>query len=184
MAGLLLFTGTAAFTIVMIICESLRSGYSVSGDYISTLGVGTHAYLFNSATVFMGSLIVLSGLILLTERKTEPWIPAMIIAGFGAIGVGLFPMGSPYALHTIFSAMVFGFAGISAILFTLVRLWPLRIVSLGLGIFTLSALGLYSSDNFLSLGAGGMERMIAYPAILWAMIISGSLMSGKRAGGS
>lgn len=177
--GPLLFTGVATFTIVMIVCEALRPGYSVSRDYISSLGVGSNAVLFNAAVVFLGVILVISGIILLKSGKIELWVPAMIMSGCGAIGVGFFPMGSPYSLHIVFSAIVFGFGGISALLFALIKETPLRFLSLASAIFSLSALGLYATENYLQLGAGGMERMIAYPEILWMMAVSGFLMNKR-----
>ncbi|MCX9076244.1 MAG: hypothetical protein OIN88_16610 [Candidatus Methanoperedens sp.] len=42
---------------------------------------------------------------------------------------------------------------------------------------TLAALVLYGSDIYLGLGPGGMERMIAYPVLLWGTGFGGYLMS-------
>jgi len=41
----------------------------------------------------------------------------------------------------------------------------------------LLALVLFASGTFLGLGKGGMERMIAYPALLWAIGFGGHLIS-------
>jgi len=39
---------------------------------------------------------------------------------------------------------------------------------------------MYIGDIYLSLGPGGMERMIVYPVLLWVIGFSGYLMSLKN----
>ena len=46
---------------------------------------------------------------------------------------------------------------------------PLSYFSVFLGIVSLSALVLFASGTYLGLGKGGMERMVAYPALLWVV---------------
>jgi len=46
-----------------------------------------------------------------------------------------------------------------------------------LGAMSLVALVLFASGIYLGLGKGGMERMIAYPALLWMVGFGGHLMS-------
>jgi hypothetical protein len=42
---------------------------------------------------------------------------------------------------------------------------------------TLATLGLFESGQYLGLGAGGMERMIAYPALMWGAGFGGYLIA-------
>jgi hypothetical protein len=44
---------------------------------------------------------------------------------------------------------------------------PFSTLSIILGSMTLAALALFGSGAYLGLGAGGIERMIAYPALMW-----------------
>lgn len=180
LSGALVFIGVSTFGILLLIAEALRPSYSVSLEYISSLGVGANAILFNSAIIFMGALIIISALNLILSGWRSMWVWTTVIAGVGAMGVGLFPSGSPYSLHVIFSAVVFGFSGLSAVFFVTVRGTLLRIFSPSLGVIVLASLGLYATNQFLSLGTGGMERMIAYPAILWAMSLAGYLLGHQK----
>ena len=84
----------------------------------------------------------------------------------GAIGVGLFPEDAE-VLHAVFSLIAFLFAGLSAILSYKLLKPPLSYFSLVLGAFSILAILLFASSIFLGLGKGGMERMIAYPVLLW-----------------
>ncbi|MFB0523487.1 MAG: hypothetical protein ACETV1_07005, partial [Candidatus Bathyarchaeia archaeon] len=70
---------------------------------------------------------------------------------------------------------------------------PLSAISVVLGTMTLGALTLFAgglvttgsltsseppaSEFFLSIGPGGMERMIVYPALIWLILFSGHLIT-------
>ncbi len=54
---------------------------------------------------------------------------------------------------------------------------PLRYASAALGIFGLVSLALFTSGEYLGIGFGGIERMIVYPAMIWALLIAGHLLS-------
>lgn len=49
-----------------------------------------------------------------------------------------------------------------------------------LGVVSLVALALFGADIDLSLGRGGMERMIAYPELLWAVGLGSYLMGVSK----
>jgi hypothetical membrane protein len=59
-AGTLFFIADTQFVLCLIIAEALYPGYSVSANYISDLGVGPSALVFN-ATVFLLGLLLLVG---------------------------------------------------------------------------------------------------------------------------
>jgi hypothetical protein len=46
-----------------------------------------------------------------------------------------------------------------------------------LGLATLVAMVLFASNTYLGLGAGGMERMIVYPVLLWSIGLGGHMMA-------
>ncbi|MDP7982153.1 MAG: DUF998 domain-containing protein [Conexivisphaerales archaeon] len=181
-SGYLASIGTLQFLISMAIAESLYPGYSVHHNYISDLGVGSTAPIFNTSIVIFGVLVLISGVLLLRALRM-PFTVAMIIAGLGAAGVGLFPEGSPYYLHTIFSLITFMFGGITAIFSYRVQPRALAAVSAVMGATALVALVLYVGEYYAGLGPGGMERMIAYPVLFWALMFGGYLVgwSGSRA---
>jgi hypothetical protein len=45
---------------------------------------------------------------------------------------------------------------------------------------TLAALALFRSGTYLGLDKGGMERMIAYPALLWEVGFSSHLIGSSK----
>ena len=50
-----------------------------------------------------------------------------------------------------------------------------------LGFATLVALVLYMAEEYVGLGAGGMERMIVLPVLLWAVGFGGHMMATEDA---
>ncbi len=54
---------------------------------------------------------------------------------------------------------------------------PLSSLSIVLGVFSLLALVLVGSETYLGLGLGGMERMVAYPLLLWEVGFGSQLIS-------
>jgi hypothetical membrane protein len=100
------------------------------------------------------------------------------MTGLGATGVGVFPE-TAGVIHQIVSLITFVFAGLSAIASYRLQRPPLSYFSILLGVMTLLALGLFVSNVFLGLGPGGMERMIVYPALIWAVGLGASLMASS-----
>ncbi len=183
LAGTLVFVGAAQFMIFLIIAEAVFKGYSVSQNYISDLGNYSlspstpHALIFNSSIIVMGLLLIAGGALLWSKDRVSRVLSAFIaLSGIGAAGVGFFPEGSPYHLHTAFSLIVFLFASLASYPATFYKrggspAWPV------LGTLGLVALVLFASGISGGLGKGGMERMIAYPNLIWAIGFSASLMT-------
>jgi hypothetical membrane protein len=99
----------------------------------------------------------------------------LTLAGVGAMGVGLFPE-TFGVIHGIASLITFLFGGLSAVMSYKLQKPPLSYSSVLLGALSLVALALFGSSTYLGLGPGGMERMIAYPALLWAVGFGGHLI--------
>ena len=175
-AGLFLFAGTAQFTIGMIIAESVDPSYSVSANYISDLGVRAGAAIFNSSVFILGATIVATSWFASRAFKDRILMLAFLLTGIGAMGVGVFTENAPYGLHAIVSFITFFFGAITAIVTFRVLRPPLSYLSVLLGLGSLVALGLYISKNYLGLGGGGMERMIAYPVLTWGIGFGGYLL--------
>jgi len=185
LAGYSVFVGAAQFLILMIVAEAIYPGYSVSQNYISDLGnprlapSTPHATIFNTSIILLGLLLIIGGSILAyKERGVTGRLLGVLVAisGLGAAGVGFFPEGSPYDLHVISSLIVFLFASLASYPASLYRghrspLWG------ALGTIGLVALALYIAKDYMGLGWGGMERMIVYPNLMWALGFSGSLMT-------
>jgi hypothetical membrane protein len=178
-AGTLLFLGAVQFLIGMIMAEALHPNYSVSGNYISDLGVGSTALIFNSSVFLLGLLAVAGVYFIRKAFKSNFLFITLILTGIGAMMVGLFPE-TAGVMHTIASLITFLFGGLAAIVSYKVEKSPFSYLSVVLGAMGLVALGLFASGNYLGLGVGGMERMIAHPVLLWAVGFGGHLISHSK----
>ena len=173
-AGFLICSGIIFFIVSMVVAEALYPGYNISNNYVSDLGVGPSASIFNFAIVLLGVLLV-SGAYFYSKGIKGKILPAFIVlAGAGAIGVGVFNenFGS---IHVLFSFVAFLFGGVAALYFAATEKSLIRYPSAALGIAGLSALALFTANTYLGLGPGGMERMIIYPTLLWGILFSGKL---------
>ncbi|MGD0638502.1 MAG: DUF998 domain-containing protein [Nitrososphaerales archaeon] len=185
-AGLLLFAGGAQFILALTVAEALFPGYSVSGNRISDLGADCNpscAIIQPSATFFDASvfLLGLAGLAagyLIYSSRYRVLGSLMTLASLGAMGVGVFPE-TTGDLHVLFSFLAFFFTGLAAFASYRIVRRPLSFLSAALGAVTLVALGLYAAGVYLGLGPGGMERMVAYPAVIWVIGAGANLMGGS-----
>jgi hypothetical membrane protein len=186
-AGAALFAGMVQFGIALMLAEVYYPGYNVSTNYISDLGATCNttcvihqpsSLIFNSSVILMGVLVLLSAAFVQRALHVRSFALMLTIAGLGAVGVGLFPE-STGNWHLLFSLVTFLFAGLSAVVSFGVARGPLSYFSGFLGLTTLAALVLYAGKMYLGLGPGGMERMIVYPVLLWAIGFGGYLMSAQ-----
>ena len=179
MAGALLFIASIQCVLGIIIAETLYPDYSTSQNYISDLGVGPSALIFNSS-VFLLGLIAVAGIYFIQRAFGYRLFSVLLtLTGVGAMGVGLFPE-TFGILHTIPSLITFLFGGLSAIMSYKLQKPPLSYFSVLLGAISLVALILFGSGTYLGLGKGGMERMIAYPTLLWAVGFGGYLIGHSK----
>lgn len=171
----------------MLVTEALYPGYSISQNYISDLGVGPSAMIFNSSVFLLGLLVVTSAYFVHSSFRNHLVTILLVLAGVGAMGVGVFPENSP-AMHEIVSDIAFIFGGLLPIAaYRLVRK-PFGYLSVVMGLLSLSAMVLLSAQYsfglgeqyFLGLGPGGMERMIVYPVLLWEVAFGGHLMASSQ----
>ena len=103
MAGTVLLVGLAQFILLLQIAEDLYPNYSTSQNYISDLGatckfpsgtctiVQPSSFIFNSSIIILGSLVVISAYYLQRAFTKKVFSLFILLAGLGAIGVGLFP---------------------------------------------------------------------------------------------
>ena len=184
-AGALIFVASAQFIIALIVAEALYPGYSVSQNFISDLGATCRAtclvvqpasMIFNSSVTLLGLMAIVASYFIKRQFRSLVLAILVIMTGLGATGVGVFPE-TAGVIHHIFSLITFVFAGLSAIASFRVQKVPSKYLSVLLGVMTLVALALYVSNTFLGLGQWGMERMIVYPALIWAVGFSASLMA-------
>ena len=199
-AGAAVFVGAVQFGICLILSEiyystsgpQYTSGsgnssgyiYSVANNYVSDLGANCRTtctsvpsgYLFDGSIAIFGLLVILGAYYLQRSYHLKPVTAMVALAGVGALGVGLFPE-TTGILHSIFSLVVFLFAGLAALVTARLQRKPMFYFSILLGLGTLAALVLYIGGAYLGLGPGGMERMVVYPALLWSVGFGGHLMA-------
>ena len=191
-AGVLFLVASAQFLLGLVVAEALYSGYSVSDNYISDLGVGSSSIVFNSSAFLFGLLSIIGAYFLPRTIDFRGLTVLLVLMAIGAMGVGVFTSAFT-TIHGVVSLMAFGFGGLSAIASLKVSKLPLSVISVILGAMTLGALALFAgglvttgsltsneppaSEFFLSIGPGGMERMIAYPALIWLTLFGGHLIA-------
>ncbi len=199
-AGVAIFVGAAQFSLSLIVAEILYSTsgplytsgsgnttgyiYSVANNYVSDLGANCRttctsvpsACLFDASIAILGLMILVGAYFL---HRAYHWKPATImiaLAGVGALGVGLFPE-TTGIWHSIFSLIVFLFAGLAALTTARFQRKPMFYFSIILGLLTLVALVLYIGGEYLGLGPGGMERIVVYPVLVWSIGFGGHMMA-------
>jgi hypothetical membrane protein len=164
------------------LAELLYPGYSTSQNYISDLGVGpmTSRWIFTGAIVLFGLMaIVTAALLRIRPGKSLIW-PLLALSGIGAVGVGVFNENYIPKVHALFALMAFLFGNLAVIYSSKMVRPPLSYLFVLLGLIGLSALALFAGNTFLGLGAGGMERMIFYPAMFWAIGFGAYLLAEEN----
>jgi len=163
------------------LAEFLYQGYSVSKNYISDLGVGPSSSraVFTAAIIVFGLTALVSSVLF---RRSHPrsymWL-LLAASGIGAIGVGIFNEDSVPIIHALFAVMAFLFGNLAAVYsYRFVRP-SLSYAFVLLGIIGLAALALLAGNTYLGLGAGGMERMVFYPAMIWTLGFGAYLMGDE-----
>lgn len=182
----LLFAAGTQFLICLIIAEALYPDYNVSTNSISDLGATCNsicaihqpsAFIFNSS-VFVLGILALIGSYAMYSRYTLPAV-LMMIGSIGAMGVGVFTE-TTRTLHLVFSGIAFLFTGLSAITSYRLSKFPMSYFSIILGVMVLLPLIVYASGTFFgsghTLGQGELERLIAYPAVIWVIGIGSHLI--------
>lgn len=176
LAGVLFLIGSVQFLLAMLVGEGMRPAYSISTNAISDLGVDSTALLFNASILLLGVLTLAAAYFYHRTHKLLWLTIPFFLAGIGPIGVGLFPE-NVAVLHGIFALISFLFGSLVAILVSFRTRRPFRYLGIVLGAAGLVALALFSSGQYLGIGFGGMERMIAYPVLFWEIAFGGYLMS-------
>jgi len=199
LAGTLLAVGALQWFFGVMIAEGLHIGFILSPGqwipysnqihYLSELGVGSTAPIFNISTVILGLTIVIASYLFYLKDKSRLFSSLLFIAGIGAIGVGIFPT-NMQPIHGIFELLTLWFGAFSAIASFRKQEAPLSYISLVLGFssfitsimfFPYLGLGLNDMSTFLGLGKGILERIVIYSLILWAFSY-GYHVAGKTIG--
>lgn len=187
-AGVLLSGSAAVILMGIVTAEALYPvGYSTHGNEISDLGATRppdsvihqpSAAIFDGTMLLAGALIVAAALLLRgrVRRAVSIWLG---LFGTSVYLVGVFP--GDTAPHPLVATATFLSAGVAALVAARSQPAPASYLSTALGTATLAsmALGYFLLDwgPVDELGDGGIERWIAYPAVLWLAVFGGTLMS-------
>jgi len=178
---ILLAIGSLQFIVVMLVAEQLYPGYSPLHNYISDLGAlkAPTAPLFNTSVILLGVLGLLAVFLLRQELgRTGAWL--LGLASLGAMGVGFFP--EDYGLpHSISALIAFLFGALAVIVIGFRRGGIFKPLGVTLGVISLIALALFIPRVITPLGIGGIERLVAYPVLIFLIMYG---LSGKTAGKS
>lgn len=174
LAGLLFFLAAAQFILGVIIAEALYPGYNISTNYISDLGIGPSATIFNISIFLVGLLSLIATYFLHRAFHNTAVTLLLTIAAVAAMNVGIFTENSEL-MHSIASVIVFFFGSVSAIISYRLTKQPFSILAVILGIMSLCATIFFIVNLYMGLGAGGMERMIVYPILIWMIGFGGYL---------
>jgi hypothetical membrane protein len=177
--GGVLALASLQFVAAMVVVQLGYPGYSDLANSVSDLGgAGSpRAIVFNVSVVLLG-LLAIAGVVLVRSafRKgfgARAGLGLLALSGVGAVGVGLFPEGNH--LHSSFASLAFVAAGAALLLLALGMLrdtrWDgYRLFSFAGGLVTFVGIALYAGPTSLGLGAGGAERLIIAPVLLWGIL--------------
>lgn len=176
--------------------------YSLTQNYISDLGAVNCGNFPSSSShyvcspwhlVFDGSIVVLGLLLILGVLLLPTAFPArtsrrvglglFVIAGLGAIGVGLSPEDVNITIHTLSAFLAFAGSNLAIIVLGLAMFrdtrWDgYRAYSVLSGLVGFVALLLFAAQAWTwgglwaDWGVGGIERAIVAPTLLWAAIVA------------
>jgi len=198
-AGILFSIGGLQWFFSIIISEGLHPGYNIPPNsqwipyssqiqFVSSLGVGSTAWLFNSSLLLFGLALIGGAYFYQKQGKSRLLGILLAIAGVGAMGVAAFPETIQPA-HGIFQSLAFICGGLSAVVSFKVQKLPVSAFSLFLGCFSLVAiivffpylgLGLHDASLFLGLGKGALERLVIYSMLMWEISFGYFLMTLKN----
>jgi hypothetical membrane protein len=199
--AILWLVGVVEFLVGMIVTQLgwTNPTYSLTQNYISDLGAvncgpfhnlnvcSPWHEVFNISIILLGLLLILGVLLLPSafpnRRSRSIGLGLLVISGIGAIGVGVFPEDVNLTAHTISALLAFGGGGLALIvlgiaMFRDTRWDGFRAYSVISGLFSLVALVLFASNSWkwgglwAQLGAGGIERLIVAPILLWALVVA------------
>jgi hypothetical membrane protein len=175
-AGVLFFIAATQFILGLVVAEALYPGYSISRNYISDLGVGPSAMIFNASVFLLGSLMIIGAYFLQRAFNIKILTVLLTLSAVGSMGVGIFTENSE-PMHSIASLTVFLLGGLATIYSYKLTKPPFSLINVLLGAMSLVASVLFAMNLFLGLGVGGMERMIVYPILIWTIGFGGFLIA-------
>ena len=116
LAGLLLSAGSIIGFLGIIIAETGYPNYSTANNYISDLGIGSSAAIFNAALI-IGGLVGMVGVYFLNRSfKNRFFMGLLGLSALGSFLVGVFPedTGIPHIIAALMTFIAGGLAALTA----------------------------------------------------------------------
>jgi len=182
-AGLLLAIGSIQWFFIVLISEGLYPGYVSSFHYVSTLGTGQTANLYNASTFLLGVCVVTASFLIRRFKPSRLFFALLLVAGLGTMGLGVFPEDSR-PMHGIVTPITLIFGGLAGAFSFKAQSRPLSYLSMILGAGSIvvgllfipyMGLSVESDAMYLGLYKGTLERIVIYPLILWMMTLGSQL---------
>jgi hypothetical membrane protein len=187
-SGSLLLVGGVQWFLGILAAESWYDGYSSRIDYVSELGIGPTALIYNLSVFMLGAFMVL-GAFVLYKSAAKKLLPILLtISGIGAMGVGVFP-GYMQPMHSIATMLAIMFGAFAAMASYIYQTKPMSIISLVLGSMSLILsivfipyLGLPtgSTVTFMGMAKGSLERWAINPILAWIIGFGGYLAGSAK----
>ena len=184
LSGCFFLIGGIQWFLGILAAESWYDGYSSRIDYVSDLGTGPTALIYNLSVFLLGAFVLI-GAFFLYKTQEGKLLPALLtISGIGAMGVGIFPA-NLQPMHSIFTLLTILFGAFAAISSYTHLTKPMSFISAGLGLmsFVLSILfipylGLPagSTETFMGMAKGSLERWAINPILAWIIGFGSYLM--------
>jgi hypothetical membrane protein len=187
--GPLLWIATVQnFAVIVYAARDFKSGYNWKMNHISDLGntacgwfhsryvCSPHHGVVNLSYIAMGLAMIFGALLIYQEFRSGRWaltgFTGVAIAGVGAILVGIFPENTIHWLHLFGAGLVLLIGNLALIIIGLsvqVPVW-FKYYSIASGVIALTALGLFTTDHYLGLGYGSLERTTTDLEIIWQIV--------------
>lgn len=183
-AGKIIILAVAFIVLCVLSAQHLYPGYNLNTNYISDLGVGSTAAIFNTGIRLFGVLILLAAYFIHRAGKHSYLALGFAVAAIGAIGIGTFPETTGYP-HLISADLTFGTIAIMAIAAYRLFRKPASYYSLASGLLSLLliigfAASAHAGVTFpLGFGHGGVEEILFYNELIWSIVIAISLIKGR-----
>jgi hypothetical membrane protein len=186
MSGYLINLGAVQWFMGLLLAEAWAPGYSSRIDYVSDLGTGPTAIIYNVSVFTLGLCIALSAHGVMREYGTKVFPALLVLTGIGAMGVGVFPA-NLQPMHSLFTLIAILFGSFTAIASFQIQDTPYSLLSVFLGVMALASAVIFfpylglpvgSTETFLGMAKGTMERLAIYPILAWA-ISFGAYLIGR-----
>ncbi len=188
LAGFCFLIGGIQWFLGILAAESWYDGYSSRIDYVSDLGTGPTALIYNVSVFMLGACIVVGTYFLYSAIRKRALSILLIVCGIGAMGVGVFPA-NLQPMHSIFTLLAIMFGSFAAVASFTCQTKPMSIVSVILGLmsfvlaivfFPYLGLPFGSTETFFGITKGSLERWAINPILAWIIGFGGYLLGTTK----